>query len=485
MSAMLQRRSLRQVAGGATLRCMSVAPYNSVSNFIACNYYHTHRQRQHRWQQQHAPHCATTATSLTLLILITSTSIHWGWSRKKVVEDGKQTKPNDSNKPTSPNDQPQYHPSINIISTPIPTLTAEQSQAIQQTRQYLQDYLQTYNTLEDRDSLASNSATAVRHWSDGYTRRDIYAIRKKLNPSTVSQAELNQLEQEANSQQPTLPQHSIMSLNAPALESHWPPPVEELSDHTILRYLQARNGSIDKAAKSLAKTIAWRQVFGVYELASLPYTPCHTLLHALTVATTHPRTTDSSAQPIYIDNAGAIDASKFSKLITSDEVLASHVWQMEHIQQRMQAANAQRAAQQQPPQLVDKIVQVHDLRGLTFAHRHLIKHFTATSTIDSTFYPEVCGIVYLINAPSFFASMYNTIIKPLLPSATAAKIRIYGTDDNYTEDLCQQLGIENVPREYGGMCKCHVNGCIPPLQPLTADQEQEYVGDRLSKGSWW
>jgi len=478
-------------------------------------YRHSSTARRTQKVRLRLPYISSTSTSsssssklkyvsyVASLLFITTATTHqlhlqlsWGgWrsTKKSNNQDSKEDTTSASSASSSATTTTQpvekiYHPSINVTTRAI-HLTDEQKDQLHELRSYLHSIFHQCCTLEHRSMLAYDNSTKDRRWDSEYTMHDLAAIRRGINPSHITVQELHQLYEND--------QHHQHQGEGQEVKTDWPPNVDDISDHTLLRFLLARKCRIDAAAESLAKTLAWRSHYGVDELASLKYTPLHTLLQSLTVADVHKRC-DKHGRPIYIDQMP--DVAVFNDFISPDEVMASHVYMVEQMMKKLQQSNEELQSSQQPQHdastavssfkpAVDKIVQIHDLKGLTFAHRHLIKHFTNTSHIDATHYPQTAGVIYLINSPHIFTYMYNSLIKPLLPAITASKIRIYG--DDYAQYLCQDLGEENVPMELGGQCDCSGvgKGCLPLKVPLTDEQYHEYAPDhvkaRKTSRSWF
>lgn len=111
---------------------------------------------------------------------------------------------------------------------------------------------------------------------------------------------------------------------------------------------------------------------------------------------------------------------------------------------------------------------VTDLAGFTFAHRHGVPWVKGLSFIDKNFYPETAGGVIVVNAPGFFAIVYN-LIKGFIDERTQAKVAILSS--NYQTAVTSRLGAASTPVEWGGTCT-HCDGhCLPVL--LAADPAVE------------
>lgn len=77
------------------------------------------------------------------------------------------------------------------------------------------------------------------------------------------------------------------------------------------------------------------------------------------------------------------------------------------------------------------------------------------ASIGQDRYPETMGKFFIINVPWAFSAVW-AIIKPWLDEVTVKKISILG--GTYREELLKQIPIENLPRQFGGLCDC-AEGC--------------------------
>ena len=82
-------------------------------------------------------------------------------------------------------------------------------------------------------------------------------------------------------------------------------------------------------------------------------------------------------------------------------------------------------------------------------------YVSAASSIGQDRYPETMGKFYIINAPWTFTAVW-AVIKGWLDPVTTAKIVILG--GSYKDELRKQIPVENLPKEFGGICECK-GGC--------------------------
>ena len=72
------------------------------------------------------------------------------------------------------------------------------------------------------------------------------------------------------------------------------------------------------------------------------------------------------------------------------------------------------------------------------------------------YYPENLSALYAINTGIVFRSFYSAV-KIFLNDTIKSKIKVFGED--YKDALLQIIDKENLPKMYGGTCKCP-EGCL-------------------------
>ena len=77
-----------------------------------------------------------------------------------------------------------------------------------------------------------------------------------------------------------------------------------------------------------------------------------------------------------------------------------------------------------------------------------------------------------MRAPSFLPSIY-AVARPFLDVRTQEKIHIVSSDSQLKE-VMSSLGLENVPKEYGGTCEC-AGGCVPYVTHGQSAEEEAVV----------
>jgi hypothetical protein len=98
---------------------------------------------------------------------------------------------------------------------------------------------------------------------------------------------------------------------------------------------------------------------------------------------------------------------------------------------------------------IDKEVFVVDFKGTPFFIAWAcLKSTQEVMTIDEQYYPDTIAHLLIINAPSYFPTLF-AIIKPWMNPLDVEKIEIYGEKDYYP-GLLKYIDESVIPVEYGG-----------------------------------
>lgn len=89
--------------------------------------------------------------------------------------------------------------------------------------------------------------------------------------------------------------------------------------YTVVRFLRARKGNVDKGALMMFHWLKWRDEYGVEDLCSYVSMPAQALLSSFVFHCYF--SFDSQGRPIYIEKPGKIDVPKFVKEVSDEAVL--------------------------------------------------------------------------------------------------------------------------------------------------------------------
>jgi hypothetical protein len=127
---------------------------------------------------------------------------------------------------------------------------------------------------------------------------------------------------------------------------------------------------------------------------------------------------DQKGRPMYFEKTGLINVQQFMFWVTFDKVCYTHCWMM-HRMERLADDSSHQLGHR-----VDQVVSVLDFKGFHLAFLKTVKFFKMTSYVDQNFFPEMLGLLILINAPATFSSVW-ALVKPFLAPETQAKMKIW------------------------------------------------------------
>ncbi|XP_014217532.1 protein real-time isoform X2 [Copidosoma floridanum] len=256
-------------------------------------------------------------------------------------------------------------------------------------------------------------------------------------------------------------------------------------DTTLLRFLRAREFSVDKAREMLTQSLHWRKKHQIDKLLE-EYEAPQVVKDYFPGGWHH---FDKEGRPLYVLRLGQMDVKGLLKSIGEDELLllALHICE-EGLSLMDEATNVWGRPVSQWTLLID-------LEGLNMRHlwRPGIKALLRIIEIVECNYPETMGRVLILRAPRCFPILW-TLISTFIHENTRNKFIFYcGTD--YQEPgvggLTDYVDPEYIPEFLGGSSETYiVEGGIVPKNlykvdlegPSTEHEHSLYHSVSLSRG---
>jgi len=160
---------------------------------------------------------------------------------------------------------------------------------------------------------------------------------------------------------------------------------------------------------------------------------------------------DKEDVTVYIERYGSIDGKGCLTKCTPADWVRFHIYKQE-VARKVLIEDSKRIGRH-----FDSIIVIEDLGNMGWQHLHKagLELFHSESDIDKDHYPETLRKVFICNTPAAFNAIWK-IVKPWLDPNTLAKIEILGYD--YRDRLLEFISKENLPEEFGGICRCP-GGC--------------------------
>ncbi|XP_046605999.1 protein real-time [Neodiprion virginianus] len=238
------------------------------------------------------------------------------------------------------------------------------------------------------------------------------------------------------------------------------------ADATLLRFLRAREFSVEKAREMLTQSLHWRKKHQVDKLLD-DYEAPQVVKDYFPGGWHH---FDKDGRPLYVLRLGQMDVKGLLKSIGEDEVLllALHVCE-EGLQLMDEATTICGYPVSQWTLLID-------LEGLNMRHlwRPGIKALLRIIEIVEANYPETMGRVLIIRAPRCFPILW-TLISTFIHENTRNKF-VFSCGTDYQEQgaggLTDYIGQDVIPDFLGGPSETFiVDGGVVPKQLYRLDLE--------------
>lgn len=241
-------------------------------------------------------------------------------------------------------------------------------------------------------------------------------------------------------------------------------------DQHVLRFLRARDFSLDKAREFLCQSLTWRKQHQVDFLLDTWERP--QLLHDYYTGGWHHH--DKDGRPLYVLRLGQMDTKGLVRALGEEELLKQVLSLNE---EGLRRCEENTRVFGRPISCWTCLV---DLEGLNMRHlwRPGIKALLRIIEVVEANYPETLGRLLIVRAPRVFPVLW-TLVSPLIDDNTRRKFLVYaGNDYQGTGGLVDYISTEFIPDFLGGDCVCDIpeGGTVPKSLYRTAEEleSEEY-----------
>ncbi|KAJ6620717.1 CRAL/TRIO domain-containing protein [Mycena sp. CBHHK59/15] len=217
-------------------------------------------------------------------------------------------------------------------------------------------------------------------------------------------------------------------------------------DPTLLRFLRARSWDVSGARKQLADAEAWRRKHDVNNLYAT-FDP----VEMENSRRFYPRWTgrrDKNGMPVYVYRLAALDTAMQKEL--SSATAERRYQRIIALYEAMRLfAMPMCSFLPHPTQTpITCVVTIIDLKDVSIGSMWTLRsHLSEASKLATANYPETLSTIAVVNAPSFFPTIWGWI-KGWFDEGTRNKIHILGKSPG--ETLTTFIDPQDLPRQYGG-----------------------------------
>ena len=219
---------------------------------------------------------------------------------------------------------------------------------------------------------------------------------------------------------------------------------------TLLRYLRANSFDSEKTIEHIKRSCKWRESMAMDELvvADPELLLGFPMSDFMSNFPHFHAGYDLSGRPVMYKQYSLIDATTLLRKTDLEHLLKYHVWEQE---------NCMRLCREQSLKtgyIVETTTTVLDLKDMRLSqvNKDFLAFVKAIAAVDSKYYPETLGKMFVINAPSAFPFVWR-MVKLWLDADVASKIQVMSGPREWLPVLTECIGLENVPSNYGGKAK--------------------------------
>ncbi|TFK52692.1 CRAL/TRIO domain-containing protein [Heliocybe sulcata] len=246
-------------------------------------------------------------------------------------------------------------------------------------------------------------------------------------------------------------------------------------DAILLRFLRARKFDLQKAQKQFLDAESWRKENDIENLyANFDPQEFEAAKHF------YPRWTgrrDKQGVPVYVYRLAALSGPVLKELqAVPQERRRQRITALWEFMTRFTTPLCTALPHPgNPPTPIVAVTSIIDFADCSVGTLWSLRsHLQQASTMATANYPETLHSVAVVNAPSYFGTVWGWI-KNWFDEGTRNKIHVLGTDPGPT--LLKLIDAENLPKMYGGQLDFKFED-----EPNLDEDARKLIGDSVPKG---
>lgn len=211
----------------------------------------------------------------------------------------------------------------------------------------------------------------------------------------------------------------------------------EATGSVPMRFILAEKGDEAKALERYNETTEWRRAEGVDFLLEKP-NPHFNIIKENYPHYYHKR--GKNGEPVYYEKPGKINLKALKGAgLTLDDLMHNYLMITEFLWQVIEQDDN------------CKGISVLDVDGIGISDfaGEAVEYVRKAASVSGKHYPERCAYIFVINVPSWFSMIWNTV-KGMVDDVTREKVIIVRGKKKILEALSERIPVENIPVEYGG-----------------------------------
>ncbi|KAK4253363.1 hypothetical protein QN277_010682 [Acacia crassicarpa] len=214
---------------------------------------------------------------------------------------------------------------------------------------------------------------------------------------------------------------------------------DDKADVILLKFLRARDFRVGDALNMLLKCLAWRREFGADDVVEEDLG-----FKELEGVIAHMQGYDREGHPVCYNVYRVFkDKEMYERVFGDEEKLKKFLrWRVQVMERGIKLLNFK-------PGGVNTIIQVTDLKDMPKRELRLASNQILNLFQDN--YPEMVARKIFINVPWYFSLLYS-MFSPFLTQRTKSKF-VISKEGNTAETLYKFIRPEDIPVQYGGLCR--------------------------------
>ncbi|KAJ8575932.1 hypothetical protein ON010_g3277 [Phytophthora cinnamomi] len=211
----------------------------------------------------------------------------------------------------------------------------------------------------------------------------------------------------------------------------------EATGSVPMRFILAEKGDETKALERYNETTEWRREEGVDQLLEEP-SPHFKIIKENYPHYYHKR--GKNGEPVYYEKPGKINLKALKNAgLTLDDLMHNYLMITEFLWQVIEQDDNRKG------------ISVLDVDGIGISDfaGEAVEYVRKAASVSGKHYPERCAYIFVINVPSWFSMIWNTV-KGMVDDVTREKVIIVRGKKKIFEALSERIPVENIPVEYGG-----------------------------------